>query len=199
MKTTRILILLALAAILAGAVGAAQGSVLPGAPVGIDPFMFFFDENGNGAYQQWLGDHYGPLISSPGVGGLGVGGYLTYTLPEDVSTGDVAIWEPGTNHTVLSDGLRFSGREMQYFSDLGDNDRADTGFPSNFDTSYGIEELGPEGANGFIWVAGDGTPAGTNFYYGTSDIPEAASIVIWTLLGGLGIAVGRWQRRRKAM
>jgi len=61
---------------------------------------------------------------------------------------------------------------------------------------------------GSFTFSGLGDIAKTTFHDGTgmigvgrleySPIPEPASVIVWSLLGALGIAVGWWTRRRKA-
>jgi hypothetical protein len=183
-----------------------------------DPFVLYFDENGNGSVGLSTdgGITFGPL--SPLTGALlpdptqGGKPALTYILPELVNYGDVRVWEPGSTSQILSDLMRFTDAagnldpalgqkadRMIYYSDVipgesDDNALADTGFPATLvpNDSGGIQEVGSEGANGFDWFPGG------NVYHGISDVPEPATIIIWSLLGGLGIAIGRWHLRRAA-
>ncbi len=186
-----------------GLAGIAQAA-MPGAPPPDDPFKFTFDEWGNGFYQlenPVTGQYESPTASP----GFFVGGFLTYQLPDEVVPGDVGVLEPGSND-VLSDGLRFLPNDfdvvswMQFYSDKDDAvlAPADTGFPGDFAPSYTCCEIGPEGANYFVYGATGETGAVQNVYFGISDgkIPEPATIVVWSLLGAIGIAVVRWQRRR---
>ena len=58
---------------------------------------------------------------------------------------------------------------MIYYSDQDDpvHALADTGFPTGFPIGgFSIDEVGPEGNNGFTW-----TPGG-NVYNGISDVPD---------------------------
>ena len=193
--------ILALAVVLGAWVGQAH-AVIIGAPEGIDPFILTFDENGHGTVQRWLGNAYGDIQTNNGtmVPDLITGiPYLTFNLPELVSVGDVGVWETG-QPGVLSDGLRFlrspnNSGLMQFFSDVGDSDLADTGFPTDFQPGVWVQEQ-VDGT--FLYVAGNGDPSFTNFYHGRSDsdiIPEPATLVVWSVLGALGVAFGWWRRR----
>jgi len=193
--------LLTLAVVWCGSACLTEAVTIPGAPVGADPFIFNFDEFGNGSFQVFVPEigGYGPL--TPSLGQIDGNGFLAYQLPEFVVPGDLAIFEP-TGEFVLSDGLRFldgpNTSFMEYFSDPGDDAPADTGFPSDFDVSNFIFETGPEGDNGFTYVAGSGDPATTNFYIGASDspIPEPASLVLWALLAAIGLTAAWWRCKR---
>jgi hypothetical protein len=177
------------------------GQSNPGNP---DPFIFNFDENGNGIISIDGGPfipNNGTLQPDPSNGGKLA---LTYFLPASQlpgEEGDVLIYEsPG----VLSDVIRFTdadgnldlgtGDRMIYYSDIGDADLAlaDTGFPSNLDlSSISVNETGPEGANGFTY----GTP---NIFNGVSDgrlaVPEPGSLIMLTS-SVLGLALASLRRR----
>jgi hypothetical protein len=169
-------------------------------------FDLFFDENGNGAISQNGGPLtplQGTLQPDPSDGGALE---LTYFLPEHVINGDVAIFEPQTSN--LSDGLRFTDAagnlqgatadRMIYLSDREPNepntDLADTPNPTNFG-QFGfngtLQEVGPEGNNGFDWFPGG------NSYHGISDVPEPGSVILLAT-GMLGMALYGWRRHRKA-
>jgi hypothetical protein len=169
-----------------------------------DPFIFNFDENGNGIISIDGGrfiPNNGSLQPDPSNGGKPA---LTYFLPASqipVEEGDVLIYEsPG----VLSDVIRFTdadgnlsfgtGDRMIYYSDIGDADLAlaDTGFPSNLDlSSISVNETGPEGANGFTY----GSP---NVYNGISDgrlaVPEPGSLIL-LISAVLGLVLTSLRRR----
>jgi hypothetical protein len=95
---------------------------------------------------------------------------------------------------------------MSFYSDLEPGQiggpLADTGFPAGFDfTTWQFQEVGPEtGLNGFIYAAGNGLPAGTNFYTGISDVPEAST---WAMMiigfAGLGFVGYRVSQKRVAL
>jgi hypothetical protein len=119
--------------------------------------------------------------------------------------GDVAISDSAVSF-VLGDGLRFTDAagnltgstadRFIYFSDVeagpSDGTLADTGFPTNFVTNTSVAtETGPEGNNGFTWVADPNT------YNGVSDgvlAPEPSTMV---LLGSGALALGLARRRRR--
>jgi hypothetical protein len=156
---------------------AAPDTGAPGSPIGsgADPFKFGFDENGHAVYQIFNAatGQYGPPVRA--ASGL-VGGVLTYLLPEDVVTGDVKVLDPEEG---VSDLLRFGEVRvggvvlgtLQYYSDAGDTDLADTGVPAST-TAFSVTELGPEGLNFFEWLPGGGPGPGNNIYDGISDITE---------------------------
>jgi hypothetical protein len=156
-----------------------------------DPFIFNFDENGNGSYST-DGVHFTP---SPGVvmpdPSPGHNNVLTYMLPSLVESGDVRIWEDAAK-TILSDVIRFTDAagdlngavnadRMIYYSDPGDSDLADEPgfFPTNLTPrdGGGIVEVGAEGGNGFTYAPGGAFPA-NNVYNGISDTPEPMSLVL---------------------
>src|SRR4051794_5204202 len=72
-----------------------------------DPFEIWFDENGNGRYSL----NGGPItpassfyLPDPTFGVAG--NVLMYALPENVTSGDVRVWEDSAG-TILSDVMRF--------------------------------------------------------------------------------------------
>jgi hypothetical protein len=159
-----------------------------------DPFRINFDENGHGSYQVFnpATGMYGPVVNDPGVivadSTTPTGTALQYTLPQTVTGGDLGILEPSSTTctaATCSDAMRFitvAGTSvMRYYSDREANealDLADSGLPSNFNAGAFVSEVGPEGNNGFMFVAGSGNPLITNFYVGISDVPEPATIAL---------------------
>jgi hypothetical protein len=138
------------------------------------------DENGNGIGTVGRGF----LAPDPGPGGLA--SVLTYNLPFAGTQGDVGILEPGGGG---SDLLRFNGNAtVLFYSDntggidaLGDTPTPPGAFYPNF---LLLTEVGPEGANGFIFtpVAGQPgfVPGRVTTYNFVSDgsVPEPFSVVL---------------------
>ncbi len=126
--------------------------------------------------------------------------YLTFTLPETVAEGDVAILEEGGS--IVGDGLRFGGgingqldNQMQFYSLKGGGELADTGFPSNFNTPTNPALIGAtENADEtFHYDAGQGD----NQYYGVSgEVPEPSRIIALLGCAGMGLIGLVWRRRR---
>lgn len=144
---------------------------------GGDPFTLWFDENGNG----WVDEgQIGMRVPDPGFLAIDpLSGILalTYGLPEPVVPGDVGVQE-FNQMGVLSDGLRFENglygfqAVMFYFSDLGDRDLADTGFPSGFPCCDIIEYGQQDVYDRFDWYPGG------NIYHGVSDVPEPGTLLM---------------------
>ena len=177
-----------------------------GSPAGPGPFFFTFDEVGNGTISQWdpAAGQYSTPYSNPGFTMFSTtrkSYALTYRLPEFVVPDDVTIAEPdGSGPT---DGKRFSndskGGLMQYYSDYSSgagNPLADTGFPIDFNTHKSLAvEQGSVANNWFLYTAGNGDPARTNFYKGISDAPEPGTIAL--LVGGSVSGAGLLLRTRR--
>jgi hypothetical protein len=170
-------------------------------------FIFNFDENGNGSISNAGGPFtkvIGTMTANPSCASLPGGLCLTYLLGTTVGNGDVAISDSAAAF-VLGDGIRFTDANggltgstadrLLYFSDiepgLSDGALADTGFPTNFNSSVvAATETGPEGSNGFTF----GSP---NVYNGVSDgaaAPEPAAVLLFGS-GALVLAMMRRQRR----
>src|SRR5947208_2450166 len=96
-------------------------------------FNLTFDEAGNGSYQIYNGTGYDPAVNDPGVI---VDGYLSYLLPEAVTTGAVGI----NDSNGLSDILNFiqSGDSyyMQFISGPGPELADSNTFPNGFSDLY---------------------------------------------------------------
>jgi hypothetical protein len=51
----------------------------------------------------------------------------------------------------------------------------------------------------FQATAGDGYYAVSEIQaFGTATVPEPSTLVIWSVLGGIGLAVNRWRKRKAA-
>jgi hypothetical protein len=168
-----------------------------------------FDENGKGTYQQ------NNNMSTALPFTVGSGNVLTYLLPFAVTPGDVLINDNLAGVAPdFGDILRFTANNtVEYYSDSGPNDPPDAladnaTFPTRDSISanaFTLNEVGPEGNNGFIYTPTVGQPgynaAVTVTAYGVisdAPIPEAASSVSLGLLltlGGLVVV----SRRRKAV
>lgn len=197
MKKQRITIVLAALLFVAGAAPAfatpLPGSIIDGSP----PFTTTFDEQGNGT----LTTASGSVNNFWAAGAYGI----QYRLYAFVQPGNVVVTDPDaispTNPLGVSDILHFDnddnlGGIMIYSSvwdendpvhDLADVPLANVLYYSTPADFY-INEVGPEGSNGFQWIALGAT------YNGISDIPEPSTFV----LGGLGLfalfLIG-WRRR----
>ena len=167
-----------------------------------------FDENGRGTYQQ-NNNQSAPLSFT-----VKSGGTLTYSLPFEVTPGDVLISDNLAGVAPeFGDILRFTAdNTVEFYSDSGPNDPADAladgaAFPVRDSFSANrltLSEIGVEGDNGVAYVPTVGQPGYnskvTSTVYGIvsdSPVPEAASSVslgLLLMLGGLVVV----SRRRKA-
>jgi hypothetical protein len=190
-RSGKLLTSAAVAAAMAMAVSGAKAQAVGGG----DPFKFWFDESGKGAYAVYDASTgmYGPKTNDPGF--IGIDGFLTYALPQTIGPGDVGIAGDGE---LLSDGIRFFNVNgsgfMQYYSDAGGTGgAADTGFPIGFLPHTVATESGVENSfQDFTYAAGGGAPSNTNYYMGISDfgaVPEASTWAMMMLgFAGLGLA-----------
>ena len=180
-------------------------SIDPGSPDGDDPFTLNFDENGHGTISQ----NGGAFVTAPwsfepnSASGLDVP-VLIYWLPSSITLGDVLVEEPKPS-TVVSDVLRlFHNTDttdalhlgmygMIYYSrDYSPHALADTGLPSlNMSSPYVHEVVSSGGIDTFTYGRG-------NVFNGISDVPEPATLIVWSLLGAmswLGMRVWRGGQR----
>jgi hypothetical protein len=190
----RAYLVLGLAVALSLCVPLAEARAQPG--VSATPFVFTFDENGNGFING------SPVVSGPGTDFSGHPALL-FDFPSGVrvTSGDVEIREPGS--TDRTDGLRFEntqvGSVMAFYSnnDDGTDSVADVGLPGNFMPAALALETTPEGANSFVYI-----PISTNDYLGTSDGPSSVPEIDPGMMAGAltvltgGVLALRGRRRR---
>lgn len=165
-------------------------------------FRFQFDENGNGRYEMpgtgWITNN--GFVGIDPSGGLPNTNVLMYKLPEAVGAGDIAFYENGKSPTVdyLSDVFRFWNSAVAaesyliFYSDIGDPDLADTGFPHDLSPYIWIEESGVEG--GTQWCVWDLGYPNNNRYEGLSDVGVPGPAAALPMLVGLAAIA---KRRRK--
>jgi hypothetical protein len=150
-----------------------------------------FDENGNGMGPT------GPLPHTIAVDPISGIATLVYTLPVAVAPGDLLLFEQQTS--TLSDIVRFNGTNQAFFfsdHETGDAlDLADVGLPTPITPNTPMNENGPEGNNGVVYIPVAGGPgSGIQQYNITSDIvPEPST----ALLAGMGGALLLFVRRRR--
>ena len=158
-----------------------------------DPFTLTFDETGactlvnNGTPLACQG----VLAVDPTQPGSHM--ILTFALPTQIGTGDVAVKD---SNGLVSDLFRFTnqggiGYLLYYSADTGGGQLADTGLPGNANTSLSVDE---DPATGQFHFFSGGAQGVNNDYFGTSgaDVPEPGS---WALLGTLAAGVFFIQRR----
>jgi hypothetical protein len=160
------------------------------------------DEFGNGNFN---GNPMPGAIAVEPFSGIAT---LTYTLPFNGNRGDVVLLDPGPTPQQIGDILRFDGNGFMYFfsdretSDLPPFDPADVaqmpGLIAGFPTIF-IQEVGPEGNNGAVYVPNPGDPGYENGIVGLkyrfiSDVPEptAGSLL---LLGLASFAIRKGLRK----
>jgi hypothetical protein len=171
---------------------------LPGTPLpGTPSFTMIFDEKGNatinGQPAQVTTDNGAPLI---------------YILPGPVVPGTVNVFSQEdispTNPDGFSDRFGFfqqgpTGGVLAIQSLVDDNsppDLADFTGLQPFVGALSVMETGPEGNNGFQWIATDLSTGLSATYIGISDTPEPSTFV----LGGFGlIALFLFAWRRGAL
>ena len=156
-------------------------------------FELTFDENGNG--KLILGD--GTSHVATGFGQLDPDYHtfaLTYALPDLVTSGTVGVLEPSGGLTDAMNFYTINGQSfMSFFSDGGDHDLADS-LSRGFLPPLGNFNVKENAIGIFDWFPG------TNSYHGFSGgdiVPEPSTFVLLGL-GGIGLAVGAYRRRRAA-
>lgn len=184
------------------AFGSARNALAqPGAPLpGVPGFTLSFDEQGNSLLNG--GPNPNPVIPVSGGG-------IQFFLPGQISPGFVLVTNPLVDTTTANpngdtDLLTFSNQiiasgqtvGVMLFESLiddtdGVNDPADVSVFNFLAPAITILETGPEGNNGFQWIAGSA------IYNGTSDgrIPEPSTFVL-AGLGLLSLAALAYRRRR---
>jgi hypothetical protein len=161
---------------------------------------FTFDENGNG-----FGPN-GPLPYSTAYDVILGEFVLSYTLPFQVSPGDIALTEPGS--TNISDVIRFGGvnhDQVWFYSVLDPGDPtpalADVPYmPNPHLAAAFLTESDLGGGNiGAIWTPAAATSyPGAGIYYDVhqytiiSDVPEPSTLA-FVIIGGLVLTSG-WRR-----
>jgi hypothetical protein len=175
-------------------------------PLGAVGFTLTFDEYGNSLLNG--GPNPNPVVQVAGGG-------LQYYLPLPVTPGQVLVTNPvditTANPLGMTDLLTFSNQVLasgvtvgvmlfeSLIDDADDNAPADVPALNFLQPIITINEVGPEGKNGFTWVPFPPNAAGA-VYIGISDgtlIPEPSTFI----LGGIGLAglgVLAWRRRRAA-
>ena len=157
--------------------------------------VYTFDEFGKSS-----GPNITPGIMQPDPsGGLTVP-VMVYNLPFPVIPGDVVLSEPGQPTGTFSDIVRFwdpSGAgpsQIIFYSDVSAADPADapadTGLPQQLFTPIFINEIGPEGNNGALYVppaGGPGSiPGAVGLQYNIiSDVPEPNTLALTIASAGL--------------
>jgi hypothetical protein len=173
--------------------------------------IFTFDEFGNITMNggpdpvpvpsQLMPDPSGGVTTSP---------VLVYTLPFQVSPGDVVLYEPNpAGNDIYSDVVRFWSptgsptSEMIFYSDYSSADPpdapADTGLPTQLINPFFINEVGPEGNNGAVYTAAGGpgsNPAVLVTYNIISDVPEPDTLALIAV--GAGLLLFTLKRRQPA-
>jgi hypothetical protein len=171
--------------IVCSVVQAAYSEPLPGSG---DPFTMYFLANGSASYTE-AGGSQGYLAADLD-GGSG-GPFLTFTLPETVTPGDVGIYKYGT--TTVGDGLRFQGNQMQFYSLPGGGQLADTGFPPDTWSSPFI--LGTENADGSFSYSPGGNVFFGNYLSVTGVVPEPSSLIALSGICVMGLLGCGFRRR----
>jgi hypothetical protein len=172
------------------------------ATVALSQPLITVDEFGNGRFN---GNPMPSGIAPDPFSGIAT---LAYTLPFPANAGDVVLLDPGPNPQQIGDILRFDGNGRLFFfsdresSDLPPFDPADVaqmpGLIAGFPTIF-IQEVGPEGNNGAIYVPNPGDPGYQNGIVGLkyqfiSDVPEPTAGAL-VLLGLGSLAFGKRLRK----
>jgi len=180
------------------AAGRAKASIATGV---VHEFSFSYSGTVGGSAVSGSGDLFGTEIGSGdylltsgsgtsaevGVLTLEPAGTWTNMLPHRVELIADNILSPSSNPVLTGNGIVFSGSSLlstsHYFNIWGNGPNSYTYFNNSGSNQYGsgpvsftVKDLGPAGA----------------------PVPEPTTLIIWSVLGGVGLTVNRWRKRKVA-